>query len=286
MIKITLLSALVGAAMFIASNASAARGVLTISGTAEIQNEDFTSTKRSVSQKDVLFILARATGDQSITNKPTKIYFDPSINTNSTAWINANETNNSFVSTNSVGIFYYSNSVAGLVRLDGFANGAYYSYMELDYSIASIIQGSTQGSSGGFWNQGAMEANSILNVNKTDTSITETGNAILYIHDNPSDFNLLGLWNLADGFTPTGTPSRFYLANKALSGFTPQNYAIVLHGAVTFKYLINNNNSKQMQTVSESFTLKGSGDMDYNQTDGTISGTATFSSKETSPYIH
>ena len=274
--KFAFLGALVTAAMFITSDASAIMGTLTISGTAQMQSGDFTSTKRSVSQKDVLFILAHATGDQSITNKPTKIFFDPdALNTNLTTWINTFETNNSEIGTNAFGIFYYSNSVSGLKPLDGTINGAYYSYMEFDYNNPA----SPNGDSGptGFWNQGGMEANSIININKNGTSVTVAGNAILYIHDNPNDFNLLGFWNLIDGFTPTGTPSQFYLANDALPGGFTQNYAIVLHGATAFQYSGNTNK------VTESFTLKGSGDMDYNQVDGTISGTATFSGKGAFP---
>ena len=246
--KFAFLGAIVGAAMFITNNASAIMGTLTISGTAQIQSGDFTSTKRSVAQKDVLFILAQATGDQSITNKPTKIFFDPdAFNTNLTAWINTFETNNSPIGTNAFGIFYYSNSVAGLVPLDGtHQDGAYYSYMEFDYNNPA---GPLNGDSGptGFWNQGGMEANSIININSSMTSVAVAGNAILYIHDNPNDFNLLGFWNLIDGFTPTGTPSQFYLANDALPGGFTQNYAIVLHGATAFKY--SGSNNKQSNRV-------------------------------------
>ncbi len=271
--KFALISALAGAAMFIASNASAVMGTIAVSGTAELQS--FTTNKsgdtilvglkRSVSQKDLLFILAEATGDTNITSKPTKIYYDPdAINTNLTIWVNNNET----ITNNIYGIFYYSNSASGRVPLDGTNDAGYYSYMEFDYN-------SPNGQIEGFWNPGGMEANSVVNINSALTSVSETGNAILYVHDNPLAFDLLGFWNLVHS-NPLGTPSKFYFANNTVDGFA-QNYAMVFHGAIAFK--LSSSVSKGTNIVSESFTLKGSGDMNYNQTNGTISGTATFSGK-------
>ena len=271
--KFALISALAGAAMFITSNASAVMGTIAVSGTAELQS--FTtnksgdtilvSLKRSVSQKDLLFILAKATGDTNITSKPTKIYYNPdAINTNLTIWVNNNET----ITNNIYGIFYYSNSVSGLVPLDGTNNAGYYSFMEFDYN-------NQNGQIEGFWNPGGMEANSVVNVSSTGTAASETGNAILYVHDNPLAFNLLGFWNFVHG-NPLGTPSKFYFANNSIGEFA-QDYAMVFHGAIVFNF--SSSQSKGTNMVSESFTLKGSGDMNYNQTNGTINGTVTFSGK-------
>ena len=156
--KFVLMSAFVGAMMLIASNASAVMGLLTFSGTGQFQStnkQDFAAIqKRSLSQKDLLFILAQATGDQSITNKPTKIFFDPdAFNSAASGWASTNGVGNSEV----YGIFYYSNSVAGLTRLDGVdGSGTYYSYMEFDFY--NSIDGELNDIEG-FWNPYAMEFN-------------------------------------------------------------------------------------------------------------------------------
>lgn len=272
--KFILLGA-VAAALFIAGNASAVMGTITVSGTAEVQSYTtnksggtiLVSEKRSINQKTLLFILAQATGDTSITNKPTTIYFDPdAINTNLTSWVNSNES----IQTNIYGIFYYSNSVSGLVQLDGTNEVGYHSFMEFDYN-------NPDGNIEGFWNPGAMEANSVISVNSTGTSASGTGNAILYVHDNPLAFDLLGFWTGPDD-APAGTPSKFYFANDLAGGFA-QNYALVFRGPIAFKY--SSSQGKGGTTVSESFTLKGSGDMNYDGTNGTDSGTITFSGRET-----
>ncbi len=81
--KLLLLSGVVAGLAFASSNALAVRGTVTISGTVLNQSEDAHSfnvmKSHGVSQKDLLFILAQATGDETITNKhvTTKIYYDP-----------------------------------------------------------------------------------------------------------------------------------------------------------------------------------------------------------------
>ena len=263
--KFVLLSALVGMGMFAAGNASAVMGLLTLTGTAEMQgtatNKDVTfpaAIKRSISQKDLLLILENATGDTSITNKPTKIFYDPdALNTNATAWL----ANTRTVTTNIYGIFYYSNSMSGLVPLDGTTDGIYHSYMEFDFfnSVDKEVRWVE-----GFWNPYGMEANSATT--QSANGFTETANAILYVHSTADDFDLLGTW---------GGPSFFYAAND-MFGFD-QQFALVLHGTIAFKASFTQTKNGPVET--ESFSLKGSGDIDYNFNDGTVSGTATFSAK-------
>jgi hypothetical protein len=269
--KLVILSAFLGAMMFIANNASAVMGTITVSGTAESQssitnkNGTFDAIqKHAVSQKDLLFILAQATGDQTITNKTTKIYFDPDAYN---ALLSDQIAVSQGVTNNYYGIFYYSNSVAGLVRLDGTNNLGYYSYMEFDYKN-TLIYGILEG----FWNPGGMEANSVDA--QSSSGYTQNGNAILYIHSDRTLYNLLGRWN----GSPDGYPSAFYYANDAYNGFQ-QDYAVIFHGVLAFK--LSFSESKNVGMESESFTLKGSGDINYDQNDGTISGTVTFSGKGT-----
>ncbi len=266
--KFALLSAVMAAMMFAASNASAVMGVFSLTATVETQgtvtNKSGTEPvikKQSFSQNNLLFILEQGTGDTSITNKhvTTKIYYDPdALNTNATIWAEGQGG-----SGNIFGIFYYSNSVSGLVPLDGVNGGQYYSYMELDFfnSFDGFL-----GFTEGFWNPGAMEFNSVAGV--TSSSFTEDGNAIFYVHEEKLAFNLLGNWNQGDS-------SAFYLANDWNGPYSA--YALVIHGTITFKISVSQ--SKNVETESESFSLKGSGDGIFNDIDGVVTGTATFTGK-------
>lgn len=270
--KFVLSGAVAGAMILAASKATAVMGLFTISGTVQSQSQTSkdvpTIQKNSFTQKDLLFILEQGTGDASITNKPTKIFYDPdAYNSNIVQWVESNEgLTNSYY-----GIFYYSNSMAGLVKLDGFTTN-YYSYMEFDYQNTLIF-----GLMEGFWNPAAMEANSVYST--AGNSDTEIGNAILYVHSDPSKFNLLGEWTSSPYGVPSesfGFPSAFFYANDAYQGFY-QAYAAVIHGPITFKLSFSQSHTNHIE--SESFTLKGSGDMNYNNTNATISGTATFTGK-------
>lgn len=271
--KFVLSGAVAGAMILAASKAPAVMGVFTITGTAQSQSQNSkdvpTIEKSSFTQNNLLFILEQGTGDTSITNKPTKIFYDPdAYNSNIVQAVESNqgETNAYF------GIFYYSNSVSGLVKLDGpVTNSAgfatnYYSYMEFDY------QNTRLGFMEGFWNPAGMEANGVYSQNGSGNSYTDVGNAILYVHSDPSKFNLLGNW---DGNTG-GYPSAFYYANDSYQGFQ-QSYAAVFHGPFTFK--LSFAQGKSSTTESESLSLKGSGDLNYNTNNATISGTVTFSGK-------
>jgi len=266
--KFVLFGAIIGTAMFLANNASAVLGVFSLTATVQIQgyatnknNSDQTPVikKQSFSQKDLLFILEQGTGDTTITNKlaNTKILFDPdAINANATAWVQSQGGVETIF-----GVFYYTNSEAGIVPLDGVdGNGYYYSYMEFDF------YNSLDGYPEGFWNPNAMEYNSV--VNSTGSGATEAGNAILYIHENPYEYNLLGNWN-------QGAQSAFLFANDWNEDYS--DYALVIHGTITFKASLSQ--SKNVETESESFSLKGSGDGLFNDVDGVVTGTATFSGK-------
>jgi hypothetical protein len=259
--KFLLLGAALGAAIFTAGNASAVMGTLTISGT--VQNQVTTKSdvpaiqNSSFSQKNLLFILEQATGDTSITNKTTKIYFDPdALNTNATSWESFNGVNQ-----NVYGIFYYSNSVSGLTRLDSGYDGTYISYMEFDFY--NSVDGELDWAEG-FWNPDGMASTSVTSFG--NNSLTENGTAILYVHTTGDNIALPGLVN-----TYTST---FYYANGLLGA--PQNDAAVIQGPITFKASIND----KTEIETESFTIKGSGDIIYSGTDGIISsGTVTFSGK-------
>lgn len=267
--KFVFLSAVAGAMMLVANNASAVMGLLTITGTAQSQSYDKDNfpviQQNSFNQKNVLFILSQATGDTSITNKPTQIYFDPDTNnTAATTWEASNDEGISPV----YGIFYYSNSVSGLVRLDGTNGlGEYYSYMEFDYYNSFDQQ---VGHIEAFWNPEAMEYNSVATESHSQNAWTQVGNAILYIHSDPGAFNILG---------PAGDsePSAFYVANNSVYPDFLQAYAVVIHGAITYKMTFSQ--SKGLGLTQESFTLKGSGDLDYDYSTDVFNGTATFNGK-------
>ena len=102
----------------------------------------------------------------------------------------------------------------------------------------------------------------------SNSGITEDGNAILYVHENPYNFNLLGNWDEAQ-------PSSFFFANDWFGDYS--DYALVIHGAFTFK--ISFSETKTAELESESLSLKGSGDGLFNDIDGVVTGTATFSGK-------
>ncbi len=269
--KFVLFGAIIGTVMFLANNASAVLGVFSLTATVQTQgysinkkNNDETPVieKQSFSQKNLLFILEQGTGDTTITNKlaNTKILYDPdALNTNATIWVQSQGGTG-----NVYGIFYYTNSEAGMVPLDGVDDiGQYYSFMELDFfNYADGFLDFNEG----FWNPNAMEANSVTG--STSSALTETGNAILYVHENSYEYNLLGNWN-------QGGQSAFFLANDWNGDLS--DYALAIHGAFTLKISLSESKSGEME--SESFSLKGSGDSLLNDVDGVVTGTATFSGK-------
>lgn len=262
--KLLLLSGVVAGLAFASSNALAVRGTVTISGTVLNQSEDAHSfnvmKSHGVSQKDLLFILAQATGDETITNKPTKIYYDPDAFND-----NAFDSNQGY---DFYGVFYYSNSVVGLQTLDGIdGSGDYYSYLELDEYNPLFDYG--DGCSEGFFNPYAQEADFIYTESDNEQNWTANGNAFLYVHSNPYDYDILGT---------TSSMPFFYLADDWYSDY--QQFSVTIHGSIVQKTSLSDSFTK----ATESFTLKGSGDVMYEYDAGVINGTVNFSAHGPNDY--
>lgn len=255
-IKALLIIILTGFVAFVASNASAVQGTVTISGTASYQ--DYNSSDcaivktHKIDQKLILQLLAEATGDASITNKPTQLIYDPdAFNYN---WYYSYDGSGSY----KYGVFYYSNSVSGLKKLDSLSYGSYgnyRSYIELDSYTG---HGWGFDSPLGFAYPYYSEYNQVAK--EGDTSVNLTGHATLYVHSDPYYFNL---------------PSHHYYANNCYGYY--QSRAIVIRG------LINLKGEDKGATVSQSFTLNGTGDgVWYDSEEGYIplvisKGTVKFS---------
>ena len=249
--KILMCALAVGAATFVTSNVYAVPGPVTVSGTALSQDSKGgydVAKKTKITQKVLLNLLAQITGDSSITNKKTTVYYDPgAFNTN--AYYSNEGAFNVAGGFDFYGVFYYSNSVAGRVELDGIdISGDYYSYIELDFSNWILDDNE------GFWSYTGVEYNSIFTDSKGKESAN--GNAILYIHSNPYDYNL-----------PDG---QLYLAND---WFSPQQYAFVMRGPLQYGGTL----STTSETSSAKFSGSGDGEFDYN--DLVVSGKATFKAK-------
>lgn len=244
--KFVLFSAIVAVLTFAASNARAVLGVFTISGTATLQttNKDGSPLMKtqSVALQNVLTILEQGTGDVSLTNKhvTTKLYYDPDAY-NDVAYTSLEGQSYGGTFGKFYGVFYYSNSVSGLVRLDGQDDSDYYSYIELDYWNA--ITGLTEG----FWNPTAMETDTVATKAANGLSAKATGNAILYVHSNPSYAccDIVGM--------ESNSPS-FFFANDSLGAYN--SYAITIHGNTASTWTYNG-----IGTVKETLKLTGSGDV-------------------------
>jgi hypothetical protein len=241
----------VGAVALVTSNVFAIQGKFTVSGTALSQNTKNSYdvvTKTKLTQKGLLTLLAQATGDTSITNKKTVLLYDPDAFNE-----NAFGSNEGF---SFYGVFYYSNSVAGLTPLDGVdGDGGYYSYIELDY--ANWLSREYEG----FSDSGGMEFNGILAESRNKENAT--GNAILYIH--------------SDGYAYDLPDGNFYYANDWDIPGGYQQYAFVMHGIIQY------GGSSNSTTMSESANLSGSGDGLYDYNDLVVSGKATFKAKGPAP---
>ena len=244
--KILMCALAVGAATLVTSNVYAMPGPVTLSGTALGQGTKGgydVVKKEKFNQKTLLQVLAIATGDSSITNHKTTVLYDPAAY-NYNAW-NSNEGFDFY------GVFYYSNSVTGpdVVYLDGIdESGDYYSYIELDYYNYLLDDNE------GFWTGDNGAYNSIVAESKNKETIN--GNALLYIHSNPYDYDL-----------PDGN---LYYANDY---FSAQQYAFVIRGLIQY--------SGQLSSTTESSSAKlsGSGDGEFDYGDLVCSGKATFKAK-------
>jgi hypothetical protein len=220
-----------------------------VSGTALSQDSKGgydVAKKNKFTQKILLQVLAQATGDSSITNKKTTVYYDPG------AWnSNAYYSNEGYYF---YGVFYYSNSVAGLQKLDGIdIDGDYYSYIELDYYNWLLDEYE------GFWDGDSVEYNTIVAQSKNKETVN--GNAILYIHSNPYDYDL--------------PDSNYSYANDWDGDYQP--YAFVMHGPLIYGASISGS------TMSTSGKLSGSGDGLYDYNDLVVSGKASFKAKGPAP---
>jgi hypothetical protein len=247
--KILMCALAVGAATVVTSNVYAVPGPVTVSGTALSQDTKGgydVAKKNKFTQKILLQVLAQATGDSSITNKKTTVYYDPgAFNTN------AYDSNQGYYF---YGVFYYSNSVAGLTKLDGIdGSGDYYSYIELDYYNWLL------GESEGFWDGDSVEYNTIIGESKNKATVN--GNALLYIHSNPYDYDL-----------PDG---EYYYANDWDGDYQP--YAFVMHGPLKYGASISGS------TMTTTGKLSGSGDGLYDYNDLVVSGNASFKAKGPAP---
>lgn len=250
----------VGAATFATSTVQAVPCVVTISGTASYQdynkNDDAVIKKHSISQKMVMQLLAIATGEPSITNKPTKLLYDPDVLNEA-----ALDSSEDFYS---YGVFYVTNSALGLYPLQGIdINGDYWSYIEMDSYI--LDHNSWLEERLGFSYPYVTEYNSVTTEGKNSGSII--GNAILYIHSNRNYYDITGA---------NSNQSSLYYANN-WDGYL-QSYALVIRGLITA------NGSDNGTKMTESFSLQGSGDglwydSDLGHVPLVISGKAKASGK-------
>jgi hypothetical protein len=257
--KILMCAVAVGAVTLATSRVQAVPCVVTISGTASYQgydkNHNAIIKKHSINQKLILQLLAAATGDPSITNKPTKLLYDPDAEN-----LSAFDSSEGFFS---YGVFYVSNSVVGLMPLQGIdESGNYWSYIELD---SYVLQDWWVDEILGFSSPSGTEFNYVAKESKNGVGVT--GSAVLFIHNNFYAFDITGA---------NTTSSQLFYANDSIEYYN--DYALVIRGLITFKG--SNNGTK----TTESFSLKGSGDgLWYNSDTGemplVVNGNAKISGK-------
>jgi hypothetical protein len=248
--------------IFAAGKASAILGVVNVSGTALNETDSNPSsgvyvgkvTKQGFKTKDVLSLLAAGTGyylggDQTwFTDKKSQLVYDPdAYNDDASYWY-------SDYDYSLYGIFYVTNtSTHDYYRLDGY-DGDYFSFVELDsYGYERLTEDGL-----GFWRDPNLAENYVESYKRNDNtgkySSTATLHGLLYIHDDPYYFDI------------TDYPSYVFDNNNAL----------IIRGLGTFNY---SDNSK---TETESFTLSGSGDGYFYDSDDTrpvITGKVTFKAK-------
>jgi hypothetical protein len=244
----------VGAATLVTSNVYAVPGPVTVSGTALSQGSKGgydVVKKNKFNQKILLQVLAQATGDSSITNKKTTVYYDPGVFNENAYYSNQGEWNVDG-GYDFYGEFFYSNSVTGpdVVYLDGTdTNNDYYSYIEFDYynRLNDDIEG--------FWTGDNVAYNNIIAESKNKETVN--GNALLYIHSNKY------LYDLPDG--------NLYYANDWDGVY--QQYAFVISGPLKYGGSISGS------TLSTSGKFSGSGDGLFQGDELVISGKSSFKAK-------
>jgi hypothetical protein len=252
----------VGAMIFAAGKVSATPGVVTVSGTILSETDSNPSsgvyvgtvTKYSFKNKDILSLLADATGNTWFTNNGSQLIYDPEA-------LNSDATDN--YSYDVYGIFYVTNtSTHDVYRLDGFdVLDSYYSYVEFDSYGFYELTG--EGTGLGFWHDPALGENYVESYKENDAkgtySSTATLHSLLYIHNDPYQYDI------------TDYPGAIFSNSQAL----------IIRGLGTFNYSVNST------TQTEFFTLSGSGDGYFSSSDDTrsvITGKVTFKSQ--GPSVH
>jgi hypothetical protein len=237
--KAVLCYSFVGMMAFAAGNAGAISTLVptyvNVSGTATTEQESNPSpgvykgklVKDSIKTKDILVLLANATGKSWISNKNSMLVFIPDAY-NSDA--SAEET------TNIYGIFYVTNKTThdGL-QLDGYDNtDNYYSYIEFDYLGNEYYLGFYESDTYDTYIGENYADNYTENDNNGKSASKELGSdAIFYVHSNP------------------------YMYDYATWGSTrlfANNYAIVIRGPVEI------NSSQDTKKMKISGNLNGASD--------------------------
>jgi len=261
--KILMCALAVGAMIFAADKASAVLGVVNVScvvlsdsnhvdvsvvpdvpGTGVYKEKII---KHAFNTKRVLKILADATGNGWFTNKASRLAYDPAYNEAATAWYEDEFENGDDV----YGIFYVTNTTShDVYRLDGYdEEESYYSYVEFDSYDWEL----------GFWDNAALGENYarsyVENDNKNTYSSMDRTFGLLYIHDDPYDFDI---------------------ADYPYGIFDENDNAFIIRGLGVFKYGYNSTDE------TESFHLRGSGDgyfLDSYESYPAIKGIVTFKGK-------
>jgi hypothetical protein len=244
-----------GTMIFAAGKVSAIPGVVNVSGTALSETDSNPSsgvsvgkvTKHGFKTKDVLSLLADATTNAWFTDKYSQLVYDPDAYNSDASGV---------YPYNVYGIFYVTNtSTHAFTRLDGLdGEGYYYSYVEFDsYGFYSLWEDGL-----GFWHDSGLGENYAESYKENENKGTYSSNAtlqgLLYIHDDPYDYDITDFPGI---------------------NFDNTN-AIIIRGLGTFKY------SDNSTTETELLTLSGSGDGYFSSSADSypvITGKVTFKAK-------
>jgi len=184
--------------------------------------------KHAFNTKRVLKILADATGNGWFTNKASRLAYDPAYNEAATAWYEDEFENGDDV----YGIFYVTNTIShDSYRLDNASTESkYWSYVEFDSMGGDWDLG--------FWDNPALGENyaeGYIENEKQDTySSRVITHGLLYIHDNPYDFDIADYPSII---------------------FDENDNAFTIRGLAVLQYSENSKNEE-----AESFRMRGTGD--------------------------
>jgi hypothetical protein len=253
-IKAMLSYTVVGMMAFAAGNARAISTLVPtyvdVSGTATTEQESNPSTnvykgklvKDSIKTKDILALLANATGESWVSNKNSMLVFIPDA---------YNSDASAEYSTNIYGIFYVTNTAShDLLRLDGF-DGEYYSYIEFDYVGNGYNLGFYVSDTYDTYIGENYADNYTENDNNGKSSSKELGSdAIFYVHSN----------RYAHDYATYGS-----------AVFFENDYAIVIRGPVEI------DSSRDTKKMKISGALEGAGDGIWSDSYPVIKGKVSFS---------